>query len=73
MNDAKRLKSIIEKDRLLVSEETSEMIKYDLKNVLDEYFNLEEKIDLLVEAKKDEILITVTAKASAIKSFGIIK
>ena len=73
MNSVKRLKAIIESDRLLVSEDTSEMICFDLKNVLDDYFNLSSGVSLTVEPKKGEILITITAKAQAIKSFGIIK
>ena len=69
----KRLKEIIENDRLLLSSDTSEMICYDLKNLLNEYFNVEGGVALSVEPLKDSYEITVKAKASAIKSFGVIK
>ena len=49
------------------------MICYDLKNVLNEYFNLEGGVSLAVEPLSDSYEITIKAKAQAIKSFGIIK
>ncbi len=69
----KRLQEIIKNDRLLLSSDTSEMICYDLKKTLLEYFNLEGGISLSVEPKSDCYQITVKATASAIKSFGLIK
>ena len=67
------LKSIILNDRLMLSKETSEMICYDVKRVLDEYFNLDGGINISVSPEKDCYLITITANAVAIKSFGVIK
>ena len=72
-NKNKRLFDIIQNDRLLLSQDTSEMICYDLKNVLNEYFNLEGGVSLVVEPLSDSYEITIKAKAQAIKSFGIIK
>lgn len=69
----KRLQEIIRNDRLLLSRDTSEMICYDLKKTLLEYFNLESGISLSVEPKSDCYEITIKATASAIKSFGVIK
>ncbi len=69
----KRLQEIIKNDRLLLSSDTSEMICYDLKKTLLEYFNLEGEVCLTVEPKSDCYQITVKATASAIKSFGLIK
>lgn len=69
----KRLQEIIKNDRLLLSRDTSEMICYDLKKTLLEYFNLESGISLSVEPKSDCYEITIKATASAIKSFGVIK
>ena len=69
----KRLQEIIKNDRLLLSQDTSEMICYDLKKTLLEYFNLEGGISLIVEPKSDCYQITIKATASAIKSFGLIK
>ncbi len=67
------LKSIILNDRLMLSKETSEMICYDVKRVLDEYFNLDGGINISVSPEKDCYNITITANAVAIKSFGVIK
>jgi hypothetical protein len=67
------LKDIINSDRLLLSSDTSEMICYDLKNVLLEYFNLEGGVSIVVEPTKDSYEITVKATAVAVKSFGIIR
>ena len=69
----KRLQEIIKNDRLLLSQDTSEMICYDLKKTLLEYFNLEGGISLIVEPKSDCYEITIKATAGAIKSFGLIK
>ena len=73
MTGKKRLQEIINSDRLLLSNDTSEMICYDLKNTLFEYFNLDGGVTLQVVPKNDCFEITVKAKASAIKSFGVIK
>ncbi len=67
------LKDIILNDRLMLSKDTSEMICYDLKNVLNEYFNLDGGVSICVEPEKDCYIITITARAVAIKSFGVIK
>ena len=68
-----RLQEIIKNDRLLLSNDTSEMICYDLKKTLLEYFNLDGAVTIKVEPKSDCYEVTVSAKAVAIKSFGIIK
>lgn len=73
MKTNKRLEEIIQKDRLLLSAETSEMICFDIKKVLKEYFNLLDGVSLKVSAGNDCYFIEINAKAEAIKSFGIIK
>ena len=73
MTGKKRLQEIINSDRLLLSNDTSEMICYDLKTVLSEYFNLLGDVSISVEPEKDFYKISVTTSAVAIKSFGIIK
>ena len=70
---AKRLQKIIEKDRLIISRECAEMIRYDLKEVLKEYFTLDKEISLLIERGESGYNVTITASAEAIKSFGIIR
>lgn len=69
----KRLGKIIENDRLMISAEASGLIEYDLKNLLENYFNLSGKVNLSVTAMKDCYLITVSAPASSIKTFGVVK
>jgi hypothetical protein len=73
MKNNKRLEEIIQKDRLLLSSETSEMICFDIKKVLNEYFNLLDGVTIKVDANDDFYFIEINAKAEAIKSFGIIK
>ena len=70
---SKRLGKIIESDRLMISSEATALIEYDLKNLLENYFNLSGKVNLTVTAMKDCYLITVSAPASSIKTFGIVK
>ena len=72
-NKTKRLMDIIQSDRLLLSQDTSEMICYDLQSVLSEYFNLDGGVSLVVEPLNDCYEITIKAKAQAVKSFGVIK
>lgn len=70
---SKRLGKIIENDRLTVSADVSGMIEYDLKNLLENYFNLTGKVTLSVTALTNCYLITVTTTASSVKPFGVIK
>ena len=70
---SKRLGKIIESDRLMISAEATGLIEYDLKNLLENYFNLSGKVNLSVTAMKDCYLITISAPASSIKTFGIVK
>lgn len=68
-----RLYKVIENDRLLISEETSSLISYDLKTLLNNYFNVEGKVHLSVLADKNSYKINVVCSASDIKSFKIVK
>ncbi|MBR5439115.1 MAG: hypothetical protein IKV61_02740 [Clostridia bacterium] len=68
-----RLNSVIESDRLIISGDMSELISYDLKKLLDNYFNTEGQVKIEVEALKDSYKITVTAIAESIKPFALIK
>ena len=70
---AKWLQNVIENDRLILSRESAEMIRYDLSEVLKEYFSISEEINFLVEKGENGYKITVTARADAVKSFGIIR
>ena len=73
MTTKKRLQEIINNDRLLLSSDVSEMICYDIKNTLNEYFNLQGNVSILLEPKNDCYEILIKANAVAIKSFKIIK
>ncbi len=74
MKNAKiRLKNVIENDRLIISEDMSSLIAYDLKKLLDNYFNTEGQVKIEVEALKDTYKIIVTATAESIKPFLLIK
>jgi hypothetical protein len=68
-----RLNTVIERDRLFINAETSSLIVYDLKKLLDNYFNVEGEVLLEVLAESDSYTINVTAKASGIKTFSVIK
>ncbi len=68
-----RLNKIIENDRLLITSDTSSLIVYDLKRLLDNYFNMEGEVNLIVSAGKSGYDITINGKASGIKSFKVIK
>lgn len=67
-----RLDSVIEKDRLIITSETSSLIVYDLKRLLDSYFNVEGEVNLTVNEGVGGYDLIVTAKASGIKNFKIL-
>ena len=72
-NKKSKLSSLIESDRLLLSKDTSSLILYDLKKLLENYFTQISDVKINVSAEKDSYFITITALASAIKSCQIIK
>ncbi len=72
-NKKTRLSSVIERDRLFINAETSSLIVYDLKKLLDNYFNVEGEVFLDVKAENDSYTIDIQAKASGIKTFSVIK
>lgn len=67
-----RLDSVIEKDRLIITSETSSLIVYDLKRLLDSYFNVEGEVNLTVNEGVGGYDLIVTAKASSIKNFKML-
>ena len=71
--DQKRLGKVIENDRLMISSDVSSLIEYDLNKLLENYFNLSGAVKLNVTAFKDCYLITISAPASGVKPFGVIK
>lgn len=73
INKKSRLSTVIERDRLFINAETSSLIVYDLKKLLDNYFNVEGEVLLDVKAENDSYTVSVIAKASGIKTFSVIK
>lgn len=69
--ELKRLKTVIENDRLSMTNENIGLIAHDLTSVLDDYFTLSASPDVTVTAKGCEYVITVNAKATGIKSFSV--
>ena len=69
----KRLESVLEKDRLLISLDSSSLIVYDLKKLLDNYFNLSGEIDIKVTPENGYYKITIQSKAVGIKTFSTLK
>lgn len=68
-----RLDSVIEKDRLIITSETSSLIVYDLKRLLDSYFNVEGEVGLTVNEGNGGYDLIITAFASSIKNFRTLK
>ena len=69
----KRLENVLEKDRLLISLDSSSLIIYDLKKLLDNYFNLCGDIDIKVSPENGYYNIVVQTKAVGIKTFSTLK
>ncbi len=68
-----RLNSVIDKDRLIITSDASSLIVYDLKRLLDNYFNMEGEVNLTVNKSSDGYDLVITAKATNIKNFGVLK
>ena len=62
-----RLNSVIENDRLIISSEMSSLISYDLKNLLNNYFNVEGGVSIRVVAEQNSYKIEISANASGVK------
>ncbi len=69
----RRLRSVIETDRLSLTCESLDLISKDISYVMEDYFNLTEKPKVSVSARNGEYLISVTAKADAVKAFSVMK
>ncbi len=69
--ELKRLKTVIENDRLSMTNENIWLITRDLTAVLEDYFTLSGTLEVIVTAKNCEYIITVNAAATGIKSFSV--
>ena len=70
---AKRLENVLEKDRLLISLDSSSLIIYDLKKLLENFFNISGDIDIKVTPENGYYKIIVQTKAVGIKTFSTLK
>ena len=69
----RRLRLVIETDRLSLTCESLDLISKDISYVMEDYFNLTEKPKVAVSVRNGEYLISVTAKADAVKAFSVMK
>ena len=69
--ELKRLKTVIENDRLSMTNENIWLITRDLTAVLEDYFTLSGTPEVIVTAKNCEYIITVNAAATGIKPFSV--
>ncbi len=69
--ELKRLKTVIENDRLSMTNENIGLITHDVTAVLEDYFALSGMPEVTVTAKNCEYIITVNATATGIKSFSV--
>ena len=69
----RRLRSVIETDRLSLTCESLDLISKDISYVMEAHFNLTEKPTVAVSVRNGEYLISVTAKADAVKAFSVMK
>ena len=69
--ELKRLKTVIESDRLSMTNENIGLIAHDLTSVLDDYFTLSSSPDISVTAKGCEYVIKISATATGLKAFSV--
>ncbi len=67
-----RLKEMLMQDRNEKGDDFLNLLKKDLTTLLNEYFVINNFVDCFLEKEGEEIKISITAKASRIKSFGTI-
>ena len=71
-SEVRRLKNVIECDRMSFTAESIEMIVRDLASVMGEYFHLIDMPKIGIAAEGSVYRITVEGKADALKGFGAI-
>ncbi len=70
--EAKRIKQVIESDRLGVSGDCKDLLKRDIADTLCNYFELKALPEIKIEAGIKGFSIYVTAEGQAFKSFHIV-
>ena len=71
-NELLRLQNFIENDRLSFGDDFCDMIKSDLTNLLNDYFDFRGKICLNMEKCGDKLDVIITLTADRIKMFGVL-
>ena len=70
--ELKRLKAVIESDRLSMTNENISLILKDVSSVLGDYFTLSGEPEMKISTKNGEYIVILTAKATAIKAFSVL-
>jgi len=71
-SEVKRLKNVIESDRLNFTADSLGIISYDLQLVLQNYFTLNGKPKVKIVAENGQYTVTVEVTADTIKPFGLV-
>ncbi len=67
-----RLRTVIENDRLNVSSDFDNVIRSDVKSLLNDYFELKNNPTFSVTKNGNVYDVIITAQASRLKPFGVI-
>ncbi len=70
--EAKRIKQVIESDRLGVSGDCKEILKRDIADTLSNYFELKKLPEIKIEAGIKGFSVYITVEGDAFKSFHIV-
>lgn len=70
--ELKRLKAVIESDRLSMTNENIYLIVKDVSAVLGDYFTLFGEPEMKITTKNGEYILNITAKATAVKGFSVL-
>lgn len=70
--ESKRVKQVLENDRLGISSDCKEVLKRDIADTLSSYFSLKQLPDVKIEAGIKGFTLYITACGEAFKSFRIV-
>lgn len=70
--ELKRLKNVIESDRLQVTNNFNDLLISDLTKVLKDYFDLKGSVEVSIGKEGSKYLIDIKCTSTRIKTFGII-
>ncbi len=71
-NELVRVQSLIENDRLSLSDNFEELLIIDLNNLLKEYFDYRGMPNLKIGKIANNLNVEISLQAQSIKSFGIL-